>query len=34
MLTWLGLRSRLVLLVLLALLPVFGLFACSAAKNR
>ncbi|MEP6965029.1 MAG: hypothetical protein ABI845_06040 [Polaromonas sp.] len=34
MLTSLGLRSRLVLLVLLALLPVFGLFACSAAKNR
>ena len=30
----LGLRSRLVLLVLLALLPVFGLFAYSAAKNR
>ncbi len=34
MLSWLGLRSRLVLLVLLALLPVFGLFAYSAAKNQ
>ena len=32
--SWLGLRSRLVLLVLLALLPVFGLFAYSAAKNQ
>ena len=34
MLTSLGLRSRLVLLVLLALLPVIGLFAYSATKNR
>ena len=34
MTSWLGLRARLVLLVLLALLPVFGLFAYSAAKNR
>ena len=34
MLTSLGLRSRLVLLVLLAVLPVFGLFAYSAAQNR
>ncbi|MGH8804093.1 MAG: PAS domain S-box protein, partial [Polaromonas sp.] len=33
MLSWLGLRSRLVLLVLLALLPVFGLLAHSAAQN-
>ncbi|NMM11287.1 MAG: PAS domain S-box protein [Polaromonas sp.] len=32
--SWLGLRSRLVLLVLLALLPVFGLFAYSAAQSR
>ena len=32
--SWLGLRSRLVLLVLLALFPVFGLFAYSAAKNQ
>ena len=32
--SWLGLRSRLVLLVLLALLPVFGLFAYSAAQNQ
>ena len=31
---WLGLRSRLVLLVLLALFPVFGLFAYSAARNQ
>ncbi|MBK5205259.1 MAG: PAS domain S-box protein [Polaromonas sp.] len=31
---WLGLRTRLVLLVLLALLPVFGLFAYSAAQSR
>jgi PAS domain S-box-containing protein len=29
-----GLRSRLVLLVLIALLPVFGLFAYSAAKDQ
>ncbi len=34
MVGWLGLRSRLVLLVLLALFPVFGLFAYSAAKNQ
>ncbi|MDB5743001.1 MAG: multi-sensor signal transduction histidine kinase [Polaromonas sp.] len=34
MLSWLGLRSRLVLLVLLALVPVFGLFAYSAARNQ
>ena len=34
MLSWLGLRSRLVLLVLVALAPVFGLFTCSAAKNQ
>lgn len=34
MLDWGGLRFRLVLLVLMALLPVFGLFACSAQKNR
>ncbi len=34
MLSWLGLRSRLVVLVLAALLPVFGLFAWSAAKNQ
>ncbi len=34
MLSWLGLRSRLVLLVLAALAPVFGLFTCSAAKNQ
>ena len=32
--SWLGLRFRLVLLVLLALLPVFALFAYSAAKNQ
>lgn len=32
--TWWGLRSRLVLLVLAALLPVFGLLAYSTAKNR
>ena len=34
MLNWLGLRSRLVLLVLAALLPVLGLLAWSAAKNQ
>jgi PAS domain S-box-containing protein len=34
MLSWFGLRSRLVLVVLLALLPVFGLFAYSVAKNQ
>ncbi|MDB5779627.1 MAG: multi-sensor signal transduction histidine kinase [Polaromonas sp.] len=34
MLSRLGLRSRLVLLVLAALLPVSGLFAWSAAKNQ
>ncbi len=34
MLSRLGLRSRLVLLMLAALLPVFGLFAWSAAKNQ
>ena len=28
------LRARLVLLMLVALVPVFGLFACSAAKNQ
>jgi PAS domain S-box-containing protein len=32
--SWLGLRSRLVLLGLIALVPVFALFACSAAKNE
>ncbi len=31
---WWGLRSRLVLLVVAALLPVFGLLAYSTAKNR
>ncbi|MEO6017901.1 MAG: cache domain-containing protein, partial [Polaromonas sp.] len=31
---WGGLRSRLVLLVLVALLPVFGLFAYSAAQQQ
>lgn len=31
---WLGLRPRLVLLVLLALLPVFGLLAYSASQSR
>lgn len=31
---WLGLRSRLVLLVLIALVPVFVLFAYSAANNE
>ncbi|MDQ3059261.1 MAG: PAS domain S-box protein [Pseudomonadota bacterium] len=34
MLTWLGLRSRLVLLVLFALLPVMGLLAWSAVQSR
>ena len=34
MLSWLGLRSRLMLLVLAALVPVFVLFSCSAAKNQ
>ena len=34
MLSWLGLRSRLMLLVLAALVPVFGLFAWSAAKSQ
>ena len=34
MLSWLGLRSRLMLLVLAALAPVFVLFSCSAAKNQ
>ncbi|WP_332777591.1 PAS domain S-box protein [Polaromonas sp.] len=34
MLRWLGLRSRLVLLVLIALVPVFGLLAYSSAQNR
>ncbi|MBG6075567.1 PAS domain S-box protein [Polaromonas sp. CG_9.11] len=34
MLSRLGLRSRLVLLMLAALLPVFGLFAWSSAKNQ
>lgn len=34
MLNWLGLRSRLVLLVLLALLPVMGLLTYSALQNR
>ena len=34
MLSRLGLRSRLVLLVLAGLVPVFGLFAWSAAKNQ
>ncbi|MDB5929662.1 MAG: multi-sensor signal transduction histidine kinase [Polaromonas sp.] len=34
MLSHLGLRSRLALLVLIALLPVFGLFLYSAAANR
>lgn len=32
--SWLGLRSRLVLLVLIALVPVFALFAYSAANNE
>lgn len=32
--SWLGLRSRLVFLVLIALVPVFALFACSAVKNE
>ena len=32
--SWLGLRSRLVLLGLIALVPVFALFAWSAAKNE
>jgi hypothetical protein len=32
--SWLGLRSRLVLLGLIALVPVFALFACSAAKSE
>ena len=34
MLSCLGLRSRLILLVLAALAPVFVLFSCSAAKNQ
>lgn len=34
MLSCLGLRSRLMLLVLAALVPVFVLFSCSAAKNQ
>jgi PAS domain S-box-containing protein len=34
MLTWLGLRARLVLLVLAALLPVMGLLAYSAVQSR
>src|SRR5215207_10551566 len=34
MLGWLGLRTRLVLLVLLALLPVFGLLAYYAEQGR
>ncbi|WP_349279654.1 GAF domain-containing protein [Polaromonas hydrogenivorans] len=34
MLSRLGLRSRLMLLVLAALVPVFSLFTCSAAKNQ
>jgi PAS domain S-box-containing protein len=34
MLGWLGLRTRLVLLVLLALLPVFGLLVYSAEQSR
>ena len=34
MLRSLGLRSRLMLLVLAALLPVFVLFSCSAAQNQ
>ena len=34
MLSWFGLRSRLVLVVLLALLPIFGLFAYSVAQNQ
>ena len=34
MLRSLGLRSRLMLLVLAALVPVFVLFSCSAAKNQ
>ena len=34
MLRWGGLRSRLVLIMLIALLPVFGLFAYLAAKNQ
>ena len=34
MLTWFGLRSRLVLLVLFALLPVVGLLAYSALKSQ
>lgn len=34
MLSCLGLRSRLMLLVLAALAPVFVLFSCSAAKNQ
>lgn len=34
MLGWLGLRTRLVLLVLLALLPVFGLLVYSAQQNH
>lgn len=34
MLSWGGLRFRLVLLALIALVPVFGLFAYSAAKSR
>ena len=34
MLNWGGLRSRLVLLVLIALLPVFGLFVYSAAQGQ
>ncbi|MDB5869083.1 MAG: multi-sensor signal transduction histidine kinase [Polaromonas sp.] len=34
MLSRLGLRSRLVLLVLMALVPVFGLFTYSATKNQ
>jgi len=34
MLSWGGLRFRLVLLALIALVPVFGLFAWSAAKSQ
>jgi hypothetical protein len=34
MLGWLGLRTRLVLLVLLALLPVFGLLVYSAEQSH
>ena len=34
MLSWGGLRFRLALPAPIALVPVFGLFGCSAAKNQ